>query len=180
MRKGGRRDKSASLQLAIPADKRHSADGTDSQEMDPCKEWDWYLPCHTTDWGEYSTIKPSKAQDIILRNVKPAKPLNVAPYGMTGYEKNNDLNEEGTAYWNWDKKPVEAGLDVKYGLSSNLILDLTVNTDFAQVEADDEKINLTRMALYFPEKRLFSSRGQASSISTRAVIIICSTAVVLG
>ncbi|MBG0859841.1 MAG: carbohydrate binding family 9 domain-containing protein [Bacteroidales bacterium] len=112
-------------------------------------------PVIPPDWGEYSTIKPSKAQDIILRNVKPAKPLNVAPYGMTGYEKNNDLNEEGTAYWNWDKKPVEAGLDVKYGLSSNLILDLTVNTDFAQVEADDEKINLTRMALYFPEKRLF-------------------------
>ncbi len=112
-------------------------------------------PAIPPDWGEYSTIKPSKAQDIILRNVSPTKPLNVAPYAMIGYEKNYDLNEEGTEYWSWDKKPVEAGLDVKYGLSSNLVLDLTVNTDFAQVEADDEKINLTRMALYFPEKRLF-------------------------
>ncbi len=112
-------------------------------------------PAIPPDWGEYSTIKPSQAQDVILRNVRPAKPLNIAPYAMAGYEKNNDLNEEGNAYWNWDKKPLEAGIDVKYGLSSNLILDLTVNTDFAQVEADDEKINLTRMALYFPEKRLF-------------------------
>lgn len=112
-------------------------------------------PAIPPDWGEYSTIKPSQAQDIILRNVRPAKPLNIAPYGLAGYEKNYDLNDEGTDYWNWDKKPIEAGLDVKYGLSSNLVLDFTVNTDFAQVEADDEKINLSRMALYFPEKRLF-------------------------
>ena len=117
-------------------------------------ETDTY-PAIPPNWGEYSTIKPSQAQDVILRNVRPAKPLNVAPYAMAGYEKHNDLNEEETEYWKWDRKPLEGGLDVKYGLSSNLILDLTVNTDFAQVEADDEKINLTRMALYFPEKRLF-------------------------
>lgn len=117
-------------------------------------ETDTY-PAIPPDFGEYSTIKPSQAQDIILRNVKPAKPLNIAPYAMAGYERNYDLNDEGNSYWNWNKKPLEAGMDVKYGLSSNLVLDLTVNTDFAQVEADDEKINLTRMALYFPEKRLF-------------------------
>jgi len=44
---------------------------------------------------------------------------------------------------------------VKYSLTSNLTLDLTVNTDFAQVEADDQQVNLTRYSLYFPEKRLF-------------------------
>ncbi|MBA7602147.1 hypothetical protein ES703_09233 [subsurface metagenome] len=49
----------------------------------------------------------------------------------------------------------DLGLDVKYGLTSNLTLDLTLNTDFAQVEADDQKINLTRFSLFFPEKRLF-------------------------
>ena len=45
--------------------------------------------------------------------------------------------------------------DVKYGLTSALTLDLTVNTDFAQVEVDDEQINLTRFSLFFPEKRDF-------------------------
>ena len=49
----------------------------------------------------------------------------------------------------------EAGLDVKYGLIPGLTLDLTVNTDFAQVEADRQQINLTRFSLFFPEKRDF-------------------------
>ena len=47
------------------------------------------------------------------------------------------------------------GFDVKYGLTPGLTLDLTVNTDFAQVEADEQQINLTRFSLFFPEKREF-------------------------
>ena len=53
-----------------------------------------------------------------------------------------------------DFKP-KLGLDVKYGVSSQLTLDLTVDTDFAQVEADNQQINLTRFSLFFPEKREF-------------------------
>jgi len=49
----------------------------------------------------------------------------------------------------------EVGFDVKYGLTPGLTLDLTVNTDFAQVEADEQQINLTRFSLFFPEKREF-------------------------
>ena len=49
----------------------------------------------------------------------------------------------------------QAGLDLKYGLTSNLTLDLTWNTDFAQVETDNVQINLTRFDLFFPEKREF-------------------------
>jgi len=49
----------------------------------------------------------------------------------------------------------DVGLDVKYGLTSNLTLDLTVNTDFAQAEVDEQQINLTRFPLFFPEKRDF-------------------------
>ena len=47
------------------------------------------------------------------------------------------------------------GLDLKYNLTPNLTLDVTANTDFAQVEADDQQINLTRFSLFFPEKRQF-------------------------
>src|SRR2546427_9769599 len=47
------------------------------------------------------------------------------------------------------------GLDVKYSLTSSLTMDATFNTDFAQVEVDEEQINLTRFDLFFPEKRPF-------------------------
>jgi hypothetical protein len=49
----------------------------------------------------------------------------------------------------------EIGVDLKYSPTSNLAIDLTVNTDFAQVEADNQQINLTRFPLFFPEKRQF-------------------------
>ncbi len=49
----------------------------------------------------------------------------------------------------------EVGLDFKYSITSNLTLDATVNPDFAQVEADNVQINLTRFDLFFPEKREF-------------------------
>ena len=49
----------------------------------------------------------------------------------------------------------DMGLDLKYGLTAGLNLDLTFNTDFAQAEVDDERVNLTRFPLFFPEKRDF-------------------------
>jgi hypothetical protein len=49
----------------------------------------------------------------------------------------------------------DVGLDVKWGIRPNLTLDATINTDFAQVEADEEQVNLTRFDLFFPEKRPF-------------------------
>ena len=54
----------------------------------------------------------------------------------------------------------EAGLDVKYGLTQNLVADLTVNTDFAQVEVDEQQVNLTRFGLFYPEKREFFIENQ--------------------
>ena len=54
----------------------------------------------------------------------------------------------------------DVGIDVKYGLTRALTADLTVNTDFAQVEEDQQQINLTRFNLFFPEKRDFFLEGQ--------------------
>ena len=50
---------------------------------------------------------------------------------------------------------IDVGGDAKYSLTQNLTADLTVNTDFAQVEADEQQVNLTRFSLFFPEKREF-------------------------
>ena len=55
-----------------------------------------------------------------------------------------------------------AGVDVKYGLTKNLSADLTYNTDFAQVEADEQQVNLTRFSLFFPEKREFFLENQGT------------------
>jgi hypothetical protein len=52
------------------------------------------------------------------------------------------------------------GLDFKYGLTRGLVVDATVNTDFAQVEEDLQQVNLTRFSLFFPEKREFFMEGQ--------------------
>jgi len=49
----------------------------------------------------------------------------------------------------------DAGLDLKYGVTQNLTANFTYNTDFAQVEVDDQQVNLTRFQLFFPEKREF-------------------------
>jgi hypothetical protein len=56
----------------------------------------------------------------------------------------------------------EAGIDVKYAVTQGLVADLTVNTDFAQVEADEQQINLTRFNLFFPEKRDFFLENQGT------------------
>ena len=54
----------------------------------------------------------------------------------------------------------DVGVDVKYGVTQGLTADLTYNTDFAQVEVDEQQVNLTRFSLFFPEKREFFLEGQ--------------------
>ena len=50
---------------------------------------------------------------------------------------------------------LETGGDLKYGITDDLTIDVTANTDFAQVEADNQLVNLIRFSLFFPEKRQF-------------------------
>jgi len=106
-------------------------------------------------YGFWSSWKVSRASEIVLEGVRSRRPLYITPYGLAGYSQAYDLNDAETAYLYSDEPKFEAGLDIKYGLSSYLTLDLTANTDFAQVEADDQQVNLTRFSLFFPEKRLF-------------------------
>ncbi len=61
---------------------------------------------------------------------------------------------------NGETKPVlNAGFDAYYRITSNLKAALTVNTDFAQTEVDDQQMNLTRFNLFYPEKRDFFLDG---------------------
>ena len=113
------------------------------------------FPAIPQNWGTSSYLKPSLSRDIVLTGVSGGNPVYITPYAVGGLGRNAVLNSAQTAYRHDNTTVREAGVDVKYGLTSNLTLDLTVNTDFAQVEADDEQVNLTRFSLFFPEKRLF-------------------------
>ena len=61
-----------------------------------------------------------------------------------------------------DEPDGHVGLDVKYGVTQSLTADFTYNTDFAQVEADEQQVNLTRFSLFFPEKREFFLENQGT------------------
>jgi hypothetical protein len=119
-----------------------------------CNETDTY-PAIDTKYGMNARIKPSLAQTVVLEGIKPRNPLYVSPFVIGGFTRNHELDENNTRYITNDDATRNIGVDLKYNLKGNLTLDFTVNTDFAQVEADDEQVNLTRYSLFFPEKRLF-------------------------
>jgi len=106
-------------------------------------------------YGFMAPNKPSLAVTIEIEGARPSKPVYISPYIIGGLSRSWPLNVEETAYIQEDDPEFNAGIDVKYNINSNLTLDLTANTDFAQVEADDQQVNLTRYSLFFPEKRMF-------------------------
>ncbi len=96
-----------------------------------------------------------------------ARNLDIKPYGIARMTSDNTVkpatSNDGTG---------DFGVDVKYGVTQNLSADFTYNTDFAQVEADDQQVNLTRFNQSFPEKRdfflesagIFSASGGGSPL----------------
>jgi len=83
-----------------------------------------------------------------IRGPEPGLNLRVKPFAVGSIA--DFAAAEGGA-----DDDLDAGLDIKWGLTRSLTLDLTYNTDFAEVEVDDQQINLTRFSLFFPEKRDF-------------------------
>ncbi|MBI4483321.1 MAG: carbohydrate binding family 9 domain-containing protein [Acidobacteria bacterium] len=75
--------------------------------------------------------------------------LKFTPYALGGFQTDYTASSSRT------RAKRDVGLDIKYSLTPNLTLDGTINTDFAQVEVDEEQVNLTRFDLFFPEKRPF-------------------------
>ncbi len=106
-------------------------------------------------WGGGSITKASQFGDAAFRGIEPRRPVYVTPYAMGAAGRAWELNSAATGYDPDDRRDFDIGGDLKYALASNLTLDLTLNTDFAQAEADDQQVNLTRFSLFFPEKRLF-------------------------
>jgi hypothetical protein len=104
----------------------------------------------------YDIYRVSLAADLTGLELPARRDLRIVPYALAGATADFTRAADRTDALR------DVGLDVKWGLTPNLTADFTVNTDFAQVEADEEQINLTRFDLFFPEKRGFFLENAAT------------------
>ena len=96
----------------------------------------------------YSIYRASQDGNLFgLPNVDQGRNLRVKPFFVAS-------STRGTGGRAFDGN-ADVGVDLKYGVTPALTLDLTVNPDFAQAEADEQQVNLTRFSLFYPEKREF-------------------------
>lgn len=97
----------------------------------------------------FDIYRVSLAAKVTGLSLPPRRDIKLTPYVLGSANRDYSRTSDQV-----DRKG-DVGLDVKWGIRPNLTLDATVNTDFAQVEADEEQVNLTRFDLFFPEKRPF-------------------------
>jgi len=108
-------------------------------------------------------------------NLKSPKNLKIIPYGLVQSIQKNHPPKYTTGN-------TAVGGDIKYSLTPGLTLDMTYNTDFAQVEVDEQQVNLDRFNLFFPEKRPFflENAGQFSVGSPGEVDLFFSRRIGIG
>jgi hypothetical protein len=102
-------------------------------------------------WSAYrrtfGITKVSEAGELRgIKDIGSGRLFIVKPYGLARYDEQTGLNPQF---------PLTGGVDIKYGLTSNLVLNLTGNTDFADAEVDLQPFNLTPFKVFIPEKRQF-------------------------
>ena len=120
-------------------------------------EWAYLTPLPLSiGSGPAGIFRVSDAATLVGLEVPGAsKNLEIKPYGIAGLSTNLNANPPTRNVGDGN-----AGIDVKYGITQNLTADFTYNTDFAQVEVDEQQVNLTRFSLFFPEKREFFLEGR--------------------
>jgi len=105
------------------------------------------------DAGRGGLFRLSQAGDLRgLSNLHSGGAIDFLPYLLGGLSKDVDLDPSSS-------QVKQMGIDATFSITSNINLKLSWNTDFAQVESDQERVNLTRFSLYFPEKREFFLDG---------------------
>ncbi|HEY7698752.1 MAG TPA: DUF5916 domain-containing protein, partial [Vicinamibacteria bacterium] len=97
----------------------------------------------------YNVHRVSLAAKLTDLDLPGRRDIKVTPYGA------GRTDEDNLAVVDQRKNQFDVGVDVKWGVTPNVTADFTVNTDFAQVESDEQQVNLTRFPLFFPEKRPF-------------------------
>jgi len=99
----------------------------------------------------YSLTRVSQAGSLVgLQSLNHGLDLKLKPYVVSGVrETKTSASLQTTSFLR------DVGFDMKYGVTGGMNADVTYNTDFAQVEVDEQQVNLTRFSLFFPEKRDF-------------------------
>jgi hypothetical protein len=114
-----------------------------------------YLTPMPAAFTQRAMLRVSQAAALVgLEAPKSALNLEVKPYALGAVA--TDLGAI-TPYSN--DPNAQAGIDAKYTFKNGLVADATLNTDFAQVEDDEQQVNLTRFSLFFPERREFFLEG---------------------
>lgn len=93
-----------------------------------------------------------------IEGIRPKRMLEIVPYAVSRADLSTRV-APGDPLNSDSEYRVDAGVDVKYGLTSNLTLTGTINPDFGQVEVDPAQLNLSQFELFFPEKRPFFIEG---------------------
>ena len=155
-------DKGWYVEMEIPLSQlRYSSDDVQVWGMH-CWRWIGRLQ-EESDWETQSSTGPGIlylfGELHGIKGLKKSKRLEVMPYTVSKFktfkkELGNPFADKGMAF------DATVGLDAKIGLSSNFTLDLTVNPDFGQVEADPSVMNLTAFETFFEEKRPFFLEGK--------------------
>ena len=108
--------------------------------------------------GQTAIFQVSRSATLVGLEVPASgRPFEIKPYVIG--DVSSDVNASPSVS---NEFGGNVGLDLKYGITENLTADFTVNTDFAQVEADEQQVNLTRFSLFFPEKREFFLENQGT------------------
>ena len=121
-------------------------------------EWSYLspVPLSASSSGSAGQFRISFAGTLVGVEAPPAaRNLELTPYGIYSLETDRtsdpQVSNDNEADW---------GMDLKFGITESVTADLTYNTDFAQVEVDEQQVNLTRFPLFFPEKRQFFQEGR--------------------
>ncbi|MBT8486900.1 MAG: carbohydrate binding family 9 domain-containing protein [Phycisphaerales bacterium] len=104
---------------------------------------EWASPARDTSFNSFADAGILEG----IRDLNQGVGLDIKPFGVVTVKRDHDENRGGI--------DIDGGLDAFYKLTPAMTLSLTVNTDFAETEVDERRINLTRFPLFFPEKRDF-------------------------
>jgi len=161
--KTGRFDGGWIVEMAIPFKSLRYRSGADQvwgiqmrRSVRRKNEWAYLTPVPQNLAGPQAFNRISAGGTLVDLDLPPAgKNLELKPYATSRVTTDRTvvpaLHNDVTG---------DFGGDVKYGLTANLTADFTYNTDFAQVEIDEQQVNLTRFSLFFPEKRDFFLEGR--------------------
>ena len=161
--KTGRFDGGWTIEMAFPFKSLRYTSGTNQawgiqfrRSIRHKNEWDYWTPVPRNMAGPQALNRVSMFGTVVGLDLPPAgRNLEIKPYAL-GRSSTDKIQNPPVL----GDKAGEIGGDMKYGITANLTADLTVNTDFAQVEIDEQQVNLTRFNLFLPEKRDFFLEGR--------------------